>query len=378
MAVRRKRSTAASSKGSGRFSLRLTKWLEADHPRGVGGKFRTKDQKKQRQKTTGTRQRAVTEIRASEGAKGRKVRGTFVLGDDDVWRRVDSGSSRKAKSAPKEAKASPKAAPAKKPEKPPKSAPARAPEKPAKPKAAPKPAPEKPKGNPSPKPSGSGGLPEHGPSRATVAHFGVKRESVEAATKNLLGKDATLQHVASAVGAPDDSRVSVTSLGTEEVYVTIKGTGYNASRRIYKGGDDRIVIHNESFFVDKEHQGKGLGASVFGRQVEQASKLGVARITTHAAGDVDTPSFNGYTTWPKFGYDGNIPREVALDIHDGNIPEPPVRGATRVSHLMGSKAGREWWTENGKAVDLTFDLTPGSYSRRTWDAYRAEKAKKGK
>ena len=40
--------------------------------------------------------------------------------------------------------------------------------------------------------------------------------------------------------------------------------------------------------------------------------------------------------------------------------------------------GIAWWAENGRQINLEFDLAEGSYSRRTWDNYLKAKAEKKK
>jgi GNAT superfamily N-acetyltransferase len=219
-------------------------------------------------------------------------------------------------------------------------------------------------------------LPDHGPSKATVRHIDyTEKDVITDAHKAGFSKGVKLRDIASAVGAPDDARVDISPEGGGSLRVSVRGTGYTAQRRITKGVDGKPVIENETFYVEPSHQGKGLGAQVFGRQVEQASNLGVGKIRTHAAGSHLDPDHNGYTTWPKFGYDAEIGFGTAARIKHGTVPKPPG-DPKRVSDLMKTPEGRKWWTDHGSGQDMTFDLTPGSYSRNQWDAYRRAKASK--
>lgn len=209
----------------------------------------------------------------------------------------------------------------------------------------------------------------YGPSQAKVRHLDYDPEDVTAAGRRLFGRDVSLQDLASAVGAPDDAIVDIAP-GYYDIRISIHGPGYEAARTIKRTVlSEELVIENEYFGVDSDKQGQGIGAAVFGRQVEQAARLGVARIETSAARG---GYFNGYYTWPRFGYDGPLPAEVRTGIDTGALTPPyPVE---KVSDLMRTEEGRAWWKENGQTVHLSFDLADGSLSRQVWDGYRAEKA----
>jgi GNAT superfamily N-acetyltransferase len=359
MAARRKRT--AAERNPRKLSARINRFVEAEHPRGSGGKFRDKAEKKKRQASP--RQRAITEVNANEGVPaGRRARGTFVLGDDDVFRRVDT---------PRRA-ATPRTRPATRPSTlttPPKVAPKPPPKAaPVPPRAAPK-APVAPKAAARPL---AASLAEHGPSKARIVHDG-NVDYIHKTAHQVFGKKVSSQDIASAVGAPDDSHVRISDVGRFGVRVNIEGNGYYAERTIHKTTDGKVAISNEVFVVEESHQGKGIATRVIGRQIEQASKLGVSTIHIHAAGSKNDPKWNGYSTWPKFGYDGDINDDVKIAVRSGRIPKPPGDDPKRVSDLMKSEAGRKWWDNYGSAQDMEFDLTEGSYSRRVWDAYRSRK-----
>jgi hypothetical protein len=106
---------------------------------------------------------------------------------------------------------------------------------------------------------------------------------------------------------------------------------------------------------------------VFGRQVEQASGAGIAYIETTAA---KGPGINGYTTWPRFGYDAPLPKAVR------DALPPAFRDAKRVSDLMRTPEGRETWKAHGIELGMKFSLAAGSRNRLIWDAYRVEKERR--
>jgi GNAT superfamily N-acetyltransferase len=222
-------------------------------------------------------------------------------------------------------------------------------------------------------------LPEHGPSKARVTHHDYTEDEVHAEAKQVFGRKVSTQEIASAVGAPDDSHVNIAPSGDGGLRVQVSGTGYRADRTITTDRQGKVVIDNHQFYVEAEHQGKGIGARVFGRQVEQASRLGVDRIVTYGAG-MKGSDHNGYSTWAKFGYDGELGVNISSYIKSGKAPSLPaeIKNPKRISDFMTTKEGRQWWTDNGQGQEMEFSLKEGSYSRRQWDAYRREKAAKAK
>lgn len=123
------------------------------------------------------------------------------------------------------------------------------------------------------------------------------------------------------------------------------------------------VIHNELFVLGDDAKGKGHALAMFTEQVVQAISMGFRAIETYAAGSVTSRTFQGYAVWPRFGYDAPIHPHL-LDY----LP-PGLQNAKKVSDLMATKAGREWWTEYGSSIDLKFDLLPGSKSRTFLASY---------
>jgi GNAT superfamily N-acetyltransferase len=208
-------------------------------------------------------------------------------------------------------------------------------------------------------------LPTYGPSQAPV-EFGTDADAARDTLRKIVGRDVTDRDFASLVGAPDGSSVSVYAdpfPGNEKVIVLVSGDGFRATRTIRQSADGLAVINNVSIDVEESHQSKGIGRQIFGRQVEQAARLGVTEIRTDAARADGEGAMIGYKVWPRFGYDGPIPDAIR-----DRLPEP-MRGAERLSDLMRTPEGRSWWDENGTTVSLTFDLSPGSLSRSIWETY---------
>lgn len=195
------------------------------------------------------------------------------------------------------------------------------------------------------------------------------------------------------VGMPDDAELRVTAAGKYvplyiddlpmaavgvRVTVTHPQLG-RCSRFVGVDAAGKRFIKNEIIEVKAEFQGNGLGATIFARQVESASQEGVDYLTTHAAGRKGH-AMNGYITWPKFGYDMSLTDGTGIAPEDADAyaaAREAFPAAKTVLDILGTKGGKEWWTENGRDMgNARFDLNPGSRSMTVMAAYLAEKAAK--
>jgi hypothetical protein len=186
-----------------------------------------------------------------------------------------------------------------------------------------------------------------------------------------------MQDVASLAGAAHGAVVTVSpGKGASSLTVRVKHPDYVSKRTIYRDENGNLVLHNDEFFMKPGSTGKGLGAEVFGRQVEHAQRLGVSHIETLAGGP---PAMNGYYTWPRFGYDQHLD---SLALMSGRYGDQKIRaarekfpGVESVSDIFLHHGGAEWWKTNGLAMpEATFDLKSGSRSLKVWHTYLAEKA----
>jgi hypothetical protein len=123
------------------------------------------------------------------------------------------------------------------------------------------------------------------------------------------------------------------------------------------------TCYNADFFLPKDQQGKGLGTKTFTAQVDNLRSEGFTNIKTLAG---KGENMNGYYTWARLGYDGDIP---------SHAPKRPkaLADATRVSDLMRSPEGRDWWKKNGVEMEMTFDLDANSNSSKVLDEYNRQK-----
>ncbi len=151
------------------------------------------------------------------------------------------------------------------------------------------------------------------------------------------------------------------------IYVSGGNDKYEVNRIIGKDQDGKTYLNAVNFNVKEGSRGQGIGASVFGRMVEQAKASGIDYIKCEAGREKGQ---NGYAIWPKMGYDGDIPKEVK-----SKLPSE-MSDSKRVSDLMKTPEGRKFWEENGVTTNMTFDLKSGSQSNKIWSDYQKNKKTK--
>lgn len=134
-------------------------------------------------------------------------------------------------------------------------------------------------------------------------------------------------------------------------------------------------IHNDFFILKKEFRKGGLGAQIFGRQVDTAVSLGFAYMDVYAAGDYRTAQrggMNGYYTWPRLGYNIDID-----ELSEAEEIREEFPGVETIQDLFEEEGGAEWWRINGSGIDgAVFDLSEGSTSRYVLSEYLRERARR--
>jgi hypothetical protein len=220
-----------------------------------------------------------------------------------------------------------------------------------------------------------------GPSRASIKD----EHLADALAAEVLGPGKTARDLVSCAGTPHGATaeversdfgnsVSVIFNGTANVKDPETGVvgpkSYDGMRTFSREGG-RVHVHNDSF------TGQGFGLEMFGRQVENATIHGIDHIETYAAGQFEPgpdPNrsygyYNGYYTWPRFGYDAEVPPSVAAKL-EGKLKADVEAAGGNVSGLMKTEEGQKWWLYNGKRLtDARFDLAKGSYNQQTLNAY---------
>jgi hypothetical protein len=170
-------------------------------------------------------------------------------------------------------------------------------------------------------------------------------------------------------GIPDGSNVKL-QYGGSYVFVEAINAEFGTiqHRNIYIGRNgEKHRVYNSYFKVNPGNRSKGVGAEIFFAQVEAAARAKFDSISVTAA---RSESMNGYYTWARFGYDSTV-SELTPDLRNKvrrSFPE-----ASRVSDLMKTKAGRDWWKENGETWSGKFDLSKDSEGRKRLRNYMAAK-----
>lgn len=203
-----------------------------------------------------------------------------------------------------------------------------------------------------------------------------KQADIRQATINIFKKPIKISELMSIAGSPDDSDVSIETLGGPDdqligIHSNDTSIGFRSVVVISRNKAGEKVLEDELVKIkDPKARGRGIGLELFGRQVENAIEHGFAEIKLFAArADDEDPrlAMNGYHVWPKFGLDGEIPERAAR-----KLPEN-LRSAKTLQQLYMLEGGEAWWKENGVGTEMTMSLKPGSLGLRIWEAYRAKK-----
>ena len=173
-------------------------------------------------------------------------------------------------------------------------------------------------------------------------------------------------------GAPDGSCISV-SVSDFGFSMVVENRGifqYPSEISLVRlsGADDQVMILDELIMLRSNALPAGFGLRMFAIQAHAAADMGISAIALEAAGSSASSIFNGYYTWPRYGFDAKIDQQLLR-----NLPET-LTGAASVADLMESQEGRSWWLENGHESCMEFDLTPGS---RSWQTLKRVMKEKG-
>ena len=188
------------------------------------------------------------------------------------------------------------------------------------------------------------------------------------------GHDIDLGVLAAAVNGIDGAEVEL-FLDNESGHLSTRYEfdGVKAART-FEIVNGKLVVRNNSFFIEKDSPYKGKGAALFANQVAALQELGVDRIETDAGGSSKDQQ-NGYYTWPRLGFDGTIDEDVFAAM-PGSLRKQ-FGSKRNVRSLLMLPGGIEFWREHGERVrDAKFDLKTGSESLRILTAYLEERQKR--
>lgn len=172
-------------------------------------------------------------------------------------------------------------------------------------------------------------------------------------------------------GAPDGSAVRV-SASADGLEITA------AHPQIFQGGQAEFslirqaagyggLLLDETIMINPG-QPEGLGLRLFAVQAHAAAAAGIDAIALEAAGSARSNMFNGYYTWPRYGFD------VELNAAERTALPETLRTSTSVADLISSQEGRRWWRSHGSTRYMEFDLTVNS---RSWETLQAVMKEKG-
>lgn len=228
--------------------------------------------------------------------------------------------------------------------------------------------------DPTCKPSGGTG----GEGSYKIRIYDYEKDLVEDTIKEVFGKSVDHQKLCAVTGAPHGSKialeVSTNRFGENSVKMRVSHDDYDleATRLVSRDSEGKLCMENAGLSIGRSHRGSGFGTKLFQKQVDEASSLGIAYIRTDASANRGD---NGYYTWPRLGYDKTLTKDDSFLF--GHFPDRFGK-IEKISDLMKTKEGRDWWKEQGETLkDMRFDLTEGSRSRKVLDAYVQERFGQG-
>ena len=199
---------------------------------------------------------------------------------------------------------------------------------------------------------------------------------VQRAFQKLFSRPLKEREVAQLAGALPGSRVEVVASGAS-VYLEVFHPHIAKQKRHLQRYDDPETGEYTGWELVNDYLKRsddapaGTGLAIFSAQVRAARQLGARQIRTDAAGSPGG-SFNGYYTWPRFGYNRRLTPTQQGEAESAGLGRPNDLHA-----LMQTPGGAAWWKQNGGSGEMTFDLRPGSTSLAILDGYLKEKGKRG-
>lgn len=188
---------------------------------------------------------------------------------------------------------------------------------------------------------------------------------------------ATPEQVARAAGVVDGMRATITNFGDSLKVVGTHPDGESKVATYYHPVDSPTGeqhLHQEISWNVFGKQFRGQGHQRFADQLEALDKLPqVKKISVpDAAGMAGSRMFNGYYTWPRYGFNAPLTEEHRSQLS----PELNAQlGEGADFHKLYSHPnGPAEWKANGKAItDMEFDPAPNSEHRKRFAEYHAKR-----
>lgn len=183
-----------------------------------------------------------------------------------------------------------------------------------------------------------------------------------------------LDMIARVAGAPDNSEIHVRrgAAGVDSLVLNVSNASVFQYPSEYilvnEGADTGLTLLIESIYVRQELQGAGIGTRSVMVSLAEAAILGFRTVALLAAGSATKRTmFFGYHVWPSMGFDAPLP-----PMQKRRLPAS-LAWAERVSDLMQSEEGNQWWYDNGVPVVVEFDLEKDSVSWQLLHRYAKKK-----
>lgn len=199
--------------------------------------------------------------------------------------------------------------------------------------------------------------------------------SVGSASKRIFGRTLSDSEFINLSGAPVGARVEVTSykvkLGRKIRYSLFIDGKHPDFKRLewaaYGRPGIKPGLRLDYMYMRKSLQKQHIGTKTFAKAARQASDLGIPYINLMA---LRNKTHNGYYTWPRIGFNSDMPKVTQAKYQAQYGKEPPKT----IHDLFKSSGGLQWWKENGVSLpEAEFDLKPNSTSWKVLNSYMKAK-----
>lgn len=213
--------------------------------------------------------------------------------------------------------------------------------------------------------SGSGASAKATPARVTATVDASP--STRAQAREYFGREVSDADFQRLLGAPEGSTIAVDRHPSGGLIFHVDHDElFEQQQRAYclKKADGTPFMLLDLYHLKKGAPG-GTGLRAFSQMVAQGRAMGLDAIVIPEA--ARTSRMVGYWVWPRFGADGDIP--------DNKVAELPksLKSCEKLSDLMKTQEGRDWWLDKGETVFCFFKLDPSSSNSQVLRDYQDEK-----
>jgi hypothetical protein len=213
-------------------------------------------------------------------------------------------------------------------------------------------------------------------------------ENFAEASKQVFGREVSVEELGALVAAPPDSKVSIyANLAKGYVSVSVDNRAYDSLQMTFKRDDDgKFYAYLDVWEVNPwAGAPRGLGTRMFAKQVEALDAMGCDRVELFGVGPDHSPNPDacGNIAWPLMGFNAPLDVRPETDEHeeqrwfdkvkDRLKDEPELSKASCLNELLMMEGGIAWWKKNAVSGPFTFYLGKGSTCREVLDARMAAK-----